>query len=108
MLACINYELHYKVYRDCIDYKEFIIYLSPRAILLRFAIRNSQSFSLVYMLILLLLAPNMCLHPTIDRKLSNLYDKYYNTSLEEFDNCDYVHSISDVNQSDLVVMQLNI
>ena len=106
--VCINYELHYKVYRDCIDYKQFIIYLSPRAILLRFAIRNSQLFSLVYMLILLLLAPNMCLHPTIDRKLSNLYDKYHNTSLEEFDNCDYVHSVSDANQSDLVVMQLNI
>ena len=50
----------------------------------------------------------MCLHPTIDRKLSTLYDKYHNTSLEEFDNCDYVHSVSDVNQSDLVVMQLNV
>ena len=50
----------------------------------------------------------MCLHPTIDRKLSTLYDKYHNTSLEEFDNCDYVHSVSDVNQSDLVVMQLKV
>ena len=28
--------------------------------------------------------------------------------MEEFDNCDYVHSVPDVNQSDLVVMQLNV
>ena len=60
------------------------------------------------MFILLVFASIMCLHPTIDRKLSTLYDKYHNISLEEFDNCDYVHSVSDVNQSDLVVMQLNV
>ena len=105
---CINYELDYKVYRYCIDCKQFIIYLSPHAVQLRFAIRNSQLSFLVYMLILILLAPNMCLHPTVDRKLSSMYDKYHNTLLEEFDNCDYVHSVSDANQSDLVVMQLNI
>ena len=50
----------------------------------------------------------MCLHPTIDRKLSTLYDKYENVSLEEFDNCDYVHRVTDVRCSDLVIMQLNI
>ena len=60
------------------------------------------------MLIFSVFASIMCLHPTIDRKLSTLYDKYHNISLEEFDNCDYVHSVSDVNQSDLVVMQLNV
>ena len=60
------------------------------------------------MFITLLFASFMCLHPTIDRKLSTLYDKYQNVSLEEFDNCDYVHSVSDIKPSDLVVMQLNI
>ena len=107
--VCINYALHYKEYRYCFDYKKFIIYLSPRAILLRFAIRNSHLLFIVYMLILMLLAPIMCLHPTTDRKLSSLYDKHRNISLEEFDNCDYVTKVYQMrNQSDLVVMQLNI
>ena len=60
------------------------------------------------MFIVVLIALIMCLHPTIDRKLSTLYDKYCNVSLDEFDNCDYVYSVSDVNRTDLVVMQLNI
>ena len=50
----------------------------------------------------------MCLHPTIDRKLSTMYDKYHNESIDEFDNCDYVYSVNDVKSSDLVVMQLNV
>ena len=50
----------------------------------------------------------MCLHPTIDRKLSTMYDKYQNDSLDDFDNYDYVYSVSDVMRTDLVVMQLNI
>ena len=50
----------------------------------------------------------MCLHPVIDRKLSTLYDKYQNDSLDEFDNCDYVYNVSDAKTTDLVVMQINI
>ena len=50
----------------------------------------------------------MCLYPTMDRKLSTLYDKYENVALDEFDNCDYVHRVTDVRYTDLVVMQLNI
>ena len=50
----------------------------------------------------------MCLHPIIDDKLSTLYNKYENTALDEFDNCDYVHKVVDVGPTDLVVMQLNI
>ena len=50
----------------------------------------------------------MCLHPKIDRQLSNLYSKYDNVALDEFDNCDYVHEIVDVDRSDLVVLQLNV
>ena len=50
----------------------------------------------------------MCLHPAIDRKLSTMYDKYQNDSLDDFDNCDYVYSVSDVMRTDLVVMQINI
>ena len=50
----------------------------------------------------------MCLHPTIDRKLSTMYDKYHDVSIDEFDNCDYVYSVNDVKSSDLVVMQLNV
>ena len=50
----------------------------------------------------------MCLHPVLDRKLSTLYNRYENASLEEFDTCDYVHKITDVVPSDLVVIQLNI
>ena len=38
----------------------------------------------------------MCLHPKVDRQLSNLYSKYNNVALDEFDNCDYVHEITDV------------
>ena len=50
----------------------------------------------------------MCLHPTIDRKLSTMYYKYHNESLDEFNNCDYVYSVSDAKHTDLVVMQLNV
>ena len=50
----------------------------------------------------------MCLHPIVDNKLSTLYNKYENTVLDEFDNCDYVHKVVDVGPTDLVVMQLNI
>ena len=50
----------------------------------------------------------MCLHPTIDKKLSTRYDKYHNESIDEFDNCDYVYIVNDVKSSDLVVMQLNV
>ena len=50
----------------------------------------------------------MCLHPVIDRKLSSLYDKYQNDSLDEFDNCDYVYNVPDAKTTDLVVMQINI
>ena len=57
---------------------------------------------------LLLIVSIMCLHPVIDRKLSDLYNKYENVNLDEFDNCDYVHKINDVGQTDLVVLQLNI
>ena len=55
-----------------------------------------------------LLIVTMCLHPTIDRQLSNLYSKYNNVALDEFDNCDYVHEITDVERSDLMVLQLNV
>ena len=57
---------------------------------------------------LLLIVSTMCLHPVIDRKLSDLYNKYENVNLDEFNNCDYVHKITDVGQTDLVVLQLNI
>ena len=50
----------------------------------------------------------MCLHPVLDRKLATLYNKYKNVSLEEFDTCNYVHKITNVVPSDLVVIQLNI
>ena len=50
----------------------------------------------------------MCLHPTIDRTLSNSYDKYSNVLLDEFDNCDYVTLVTDVTKNDLVVIQLNV
>ena len=50
----------------------------------------------------------MCVHTTVDRKLSTLYDKYHNESLDEFDNCNYMYNVSDVKQTDLVIMQLNI
>ena len=50
----------------------------------------------------------MCLHPVLDRRLSTLYNKYENANLEEFDTFNYVHKITDVVSSDLVVIQLNI
>ena len=57
---------------------------------------------------LLLIVSKMCLHPVLDRKLSDLYNKYKNVNLDEFDNCDYVHKVTDVGRTDLVVLQLNI
>ena len=57
---------------------------------------------------LILFTLTMCLHPVLDRKLSTLYNKYENANLDEFDTCDYVHKITDVGPSDLVVIQLNI
>ena len=50
----------------------------------------------------------MCLHPIIDRTLTDGYDKYSNVSLDEFDNCDYVTRVSEVSKNDLIVIQLNI
>ena len=61
----------------------------------------------LYLLFFILLH-TMCLHPKLDSKLTTLYDRYENVSLEEFDNCDYVDKVTNVNDNDLVVMQLNI
>ena len=68
---------------------------------------TSHLFTFVYMLFALLVSI-MCLHPVIDRKLSTMYDKYQNDSLDNFGNCDYMYSVSDVMRTDLVVMQINI
>ena len=57
--------------------------------------------------LILFVLSTMCLHP-VDRTLSNCYDKYKNVALDEFDNCDYVTEITDANNNDLVVIQLNI
>ena len=57
---------------------------------------------------LLLFILTMCLHHVLDRKLSELHNKYENVNLDKFDNCEYVHQITDVCQTDLVVIQLNI
>ena len=71
--------------------------------------RTSHIVQIVYMFTCLsLFTCVMCLHPVLDKKLSTLYNKYENASLDEFDNCDYVHKITDVAPSDLVVIQLNI
>ena len=63
---------------------------------------------LIVLFVLKTLVSKMCMHPTIDKKLSNLYSKYENAVLDEFDNCDYVHKILDADCNDSVVMQLNI
>ena len=60
------------------------------------------------MFVLVLCVLIMCLHLNTDRKLSNLFDKYENASLDEFDNCDYVKNVTDLQRNDLVVMQLNV
>ena len=46
--------------------------------------------------------------PFYGQKTVTLYDRYKNVSLDEFDNCDYVYRVTDVNCTDLVIMQLNI
>ena len=61
--------------------------------LLRLAISNSHSVYIVYMLLLVCVNFIMCLHPIVNRTLSNCHDKYTNVSLDEFDNCDYVTRI---------------
>ena len=63
---------------------------------------------LFVLFVLKTLVSKMCMHPTIDKNLSKLYNKYENVVLDEFDNCDYVHKILDADCNDLVVMQLNI
>ena len=70
-------------------------YLSPHAYHkdLPFAFHN---ILILYMFVLVLCVLIMCLHPNTDRKLSNLFDKYENTTLDEFDNCDYVNNVTDV------------
>ena len=60
------------------------------------------------LLVLIIPVLNRCLHPIIDRKLSTLYNKYENSVLHKFYHCDYVHKITEVGSTDLVVMQLNI
>ena len=62
----------------------------------------------VYILLFVCVNLTMCLHPIVDRTLSNGYDKYSNVSLDDFDNCDYVTHVSDVSKNDLIVIQLNI
>ena len=56
-------------------------------------------FSLLY---------TMCLHPKLNSRLSTVVDKYENVDLAEFDNCDYVDRVTNVTDTDLTVMQLNI
>ena len=81
-------------------------YLSPRAYHkdLPFAFHNI----LILYICLFLYCVCVCLHPNTDRKLSNLFDKYENASLDEFNNCDYVNNVTDIQRNDLVVMQLNV
>ena len=62
-------------------------------------------FTLFYFCSLFL---TMCLHPRLDCKLSSLWEKYENTPLDEFDNCDYVDHVTNVNTNDIAVMHLNI
>ena len=62
-------------------------------------------FTLFYFHFLLLM---MCLHPRLDCKLSSSWEKYENKILDEFDNCDYVECVTNVNSNDLTVMHLNI
>ena len=73
-----------------------------------FAISNSHIVYFVYMLLFVCVNLTMCLHPIIDRTLSDGYDKYSNVSFNEFDNCDYVTHVSEVSKNDLIVMELNI
>ena len=49
----------------------------------------------IVLFVLKTLVSKMCMHPTIDKNLSKLYNKYENVVLDEFDNCDYVHKILD-------------
>ena len=58
------------------------------------------------MLFVLLFMLTMCLHPRCDiTQKESIKDL---ESLEEFDQCDYVYSLNDVDIDDLVVLQLNI
>ena len=50
----------------------------------------------------------MCVHPVENRNLTHTTDKYEMIGLEEYDNCDYVYKLNDVNTDDFVVLQLNI
>ena len=60
----------------------------------------------VYMLFELLFMFTMCLHPRYEiTQQESIRDL---ESLEEFDQCDYVYSLNDVDIDDLVVLQLNI
>ena len=49
----------------------------------------------IVLFVLKTLVSKMCMHPTVDKNLSKLYNKYENVVLDEFDNCDYIHKILD-------------
>ena len=63
------------------------------------------------MLVVVILFVNtniMCVHPVENRNLTYTTDRYETIGLEEYDNCDYVYKLNDVNTDDFVVLQLNI
>ena len=45
----------------------------------------------------------MCVHPVENQNLIYTTDKYEAIGLEEYNNCDYVYKLNDVNTDDFVV-----
>ena len=56
--------------------------------------------------LLVLLVVIMCLHPKLDLYRNETTIDV--ADLEQFDTCDYLHSVKNVHSDDLIVMQLNI
>ena len=59
---------------------------------------------IVYMFCLFIFI--MCLHPVAELEWES--DALCVSDLEQFDTCDYVYSLNDVNEDDLAIIQLNI
>ena len=63
---------------------------------------------MLFAVILLVYTNIMCVHPVENQNLIHTTDKYETIGLEEYDNCDYVYKLNDVNTDNFVVLQLNI
>ena len=60
------------------------------------------------LVILLTYYSTMCIHPTVNCDLVINSVRYESNDIDDYDNCDYVYKLNNVNKEDLFVLQLNV